>query len=278
MQSFIRIVSVFLTVLLLPLFALTEFVDSFSAGERTEQSKTNITGIGAYFRSQGVTTDGEYLYFSSKSTLYKTDMSGKNYVDINLSAVPAELGDNYGIKHIGGISYYNGFIYAGMEDSKVWRHPVVGVYLADTLEFVEYFELDSAVHTRGLPWVSVDGETGLLYAFDHSKTPEKIVVYNTENNMEKTAEIPLEETVKSVQGGEFYNGTLYVSANDETQAIYSVNVENGKTEKIIDRNLTKGSEGEGMTIIGSDGEAYILAFDLGPLFVNTNLRKYPLGE
>ena len=81
MQSFIRIVSVFLTVLLLPLFALTEFVDSFSAGERTEPSKTNITGIGAYFRSQGVTTDGEYLYFSSKSTLYKTDMSGKNYVD-----------------------------------------------------------------------------------------------------------------------------------------------------------------------------------------------------
>ncbi|MBR4767023.1 MAG: hypothetical protein IK085_09720 [Clostridia bacterium] len=276
MAVIIRVISAFLTVLMLPLYALTSAVDLIPADRRSEEMSVNIAGIGAYFRSQGVATDGEYLYFSSKTTLYKTDITGRNFVDINLDAIGPELKEK-GIKHIGGISYYNGFIYAGMEDSKVWNHPVVGVFSADTLTLAEYYELDSSVHTRGLPWVCVNPENGLLYAFDHSKTPGKILAYSVNDGMKPADEIPLCETVKSVQGAEFYEGMLYAATNDETQAVYAVNVETGEVEKITDRNLP-GGEGEGMTVVTKDGRPYILAFDLGPLFVNTNLRYYPLDN
>ena len=80
-----------------------------------------------------------------------------------------------------------------------------------------------------------------------------------------------------IQGAEFYGGLLYAATNDETQAVYTVNVETGEVEKFTDRNLT-GGEGEGMTVVTKDGRDYILAFDLGPLFVNTNLRYYPLDK
>ena len=50
-----------------------------------------------------------------------------------------------------------------------------------------------------------------------------------------------------------------------------------KTEKLIDRNLTKGSEGEGMTFIERDGKPVLLAIDMGPLFVNAFVREYPFN-
>ena len=276
MTVFVRVISAFAAVLLIPLYALTAAIDAVSAGKRTDETSVNIVGIGAYFRSQGVATDGEYLYFSSKTTLYKTDITGREFVGINLSAISAQLKD-IGIKHIGGMSYYGGYIYAGMEDSKVWEHPVVGVFSPDSLELVKYYELDSAVHTRGLPWVCVNPENGYLYAFDHSKQPGKILIYDVNNEMEPVGEVALSRTVASVQGAEFYGGLLYAATNDETQAVYAVNVETGEVEKFTDRNLT-GGEGEGMTVVTKDGRDYILAFNLGPLFVNTNLRYYPLDK
>ena len=276
MTVFVRIISVIAAVVLIPLYALTAAIDAVSADKRTDEMSVNIVGIGAYFRSQGVATDSENLYFSSKTTLYKTDITGREYAAVNLSAIPAELKD-LGIKQIGGMSYYDGYIYAGMEDSKVWEHPVVGVFSPDSLELVKYYELDSSVHTRGLPWVCVNTENGCLYAFDHSKQPEKILIYDINDEMKPAGEVPLARTVGSIQGAEFYGGLLYAATNDETQAIYAVNTETGAVEKFTDRNLT-GGEGEGMTVVVRDGKPYILAFDLGPLFINTNLRYYPIEK
>lgn len=279
-QTFMRIVSLLTVVCMLPFYLLTYGIDAISAGERTEASSVNVVGIGAYFRSQGITADGESnLYFSSKTTLVKTAADGRSFLAANYSAIPDELaGDEYGIAHIGGLSYYNGFIYAGLEDSKVWKHPMVGVYSAETLEIVEWFELDAAVHTRGLPWVTVDPSTGYLYAFDHSKNPTAILAYDTANGMTPVGEpVQLEQSIPNIQGGEFLNGTLYVATNDDTQAIYTVNVADGTSAKLFDRSLTSGSEGEGMTFITKDGRPCLLAIDMGPLFINANLRRYDIA-
>ncbi len=275
-----RTAAVLMAVLMLPFYALTYGIDAISLGKRTEAAHDNIVGVGAYFRSQGITSDEEgNLYFSSKTTLYKTEADGRSFVAANYSAIPSELKENCGIKHIGGLSYYNGKIYAGMEDSKVWQHPIVGVFDAGTLEIIEWFELDCTVHTRGLPWVAVDKETGLLYAFDHSKKPTAILSYDINNGMAPVGNVPLAETIPSIQGGEFIDGVFYAATNDDTQAIYKVDVARGSWEKLIDRNLTGGSEGEGMTVVEKNGETFILAMDMGPLFINSNLRWYSVkGE
>lgn len=269
-----RILSLIFAVILIPFSVLTHGIDLISQGERTDSAKTNIVGIGAYFRSQGITADGETLYFSSKTTLIRTKDDARTLVNANYSAIPDELKDNYGIAHIGGLSYYNGYIYAGLEDSKVWDYPIVGVYDADTLELVEYYIMDDEVITRGMPWVCVNPENGYLYCMDHSKNPTKILVYDTADKMAFVEEVALEESPYAIQGAEFCGGYLYAATNDDTQAIYKINPATGEVEKCLDRNLTSGSEGEGMTFMVKDGETVLVAMDMGPLFINAFVREY----
>lgn len=269
-----RILTVFFAIILIPFSVLTHGIDLISEGERTDTAKTNVVGIGAYFRSQGITTDGKTCYFSSKTTLIQTKDDTKTVINANYSAIPDELADKYGIAHIGGLSYYNGYIYAGLEDSKVWDYPIIGVYDAESIQLVKYHIMDSELITRGMPWVCVNPENGLLYCMDHSKQPTKILVYDTANEMKFVKDVALSEVVPSIQGAEFYNGILYAATNDDTQAIYKIDPESGEVSKFLDRNLTSGSEGEGMTFIIRDGKPVLVAMDMGPLFINAFVREY----
>ncbi|MBQ2841625.1 MAG: hypothetical protein IJE72_01160 [Clostridia bacterium] len=268
-----KVLSFVFAIILVPFSILTHGIDLISSGERTDSEKTNIVGIGAYFHSQGMASDGETLYFSSKTTLIRTEDDAKTLINANYFAIPDELKE-LGIKHIGGLSFYNGFIYAGLEDSKVWDYPIVGVYDAETLELVDYYIMDAEKITRGLPWVCVNPENGYLYCTDHSKNPTVLLVYDTANEMSFVKEVKLEESPYAIQGAEFCNGTLYAATNDDTQAIYTINPDSGKTEKLLDRNLTAGSEGEGMTFMVKDGAPVLIAMDMGPLFINAFVREY----
>lgn len=268
-----KILSVIFAVIFIPFSALTHGIDLLSAGERTDSAKTNVVGIGAYFRSQGITTDGETLYFSSKTTLIRTEDDARTLVNANYSAIPDELKE-LGIKHIGGLSYYNGKIYAGLEDSKVWDYPIVGVFDANTLELVEYYIMDAEKITRGLPWVCVDSQTGYLYCTDHSKNPTKLFAYDTADKMKLVKEVDLKESPYAIQGAEILDGIIYAATNDDTQAVYKINPADGGVEKVFDRNLTAGSEGEGMTFMKKNGETVIVAMDMGPLFINAFVRDY----
>lgn len=268
-----RILTLIFAVILIPFSALTHGIDLISSAERTDESKTNVVGIGAYFRSQGITSDGDTFWFSSKTTLIRTMGNYRTVVNANYSAIPEELSE-LGIKHIGGLSYYNGFIYAGLEDSKVWDYPIIGVYDAETLELIKYYIMDAELITRGMPWVTVDPETGLLYCTDHSKNPTKLLVYDTADEMAFVKEIPLSAVPYAIQGAEFCSGTLYAATNDDTQAVYAINVADGSVKKVLDRNLTSGSEGEGMTFVKRNGETVLVAMDMGPLFINAFVREY----
>lgn len=260
------------------LSALTLGIDALSAGKRhPEVSKDNVLLIGAAERSQGITTDGKYYYFSSKWGLTKSELDGKTRVKSNPLAIPKELKDEYGLAHIGGISYSkaDNCIYAGLEDSKVWEYPVVAVYDADTLKFTgRYYILDKALHTRGLPWVAVDNDRGLLITLDHSKKANELIFYDIADNMKYVGSVKLSETVRSIQGAEMYRGMLYAATNDDTQAVYKIDPKSGDVSKYFDRNLTKGSEGEGITVLETADGAVFHAIDMGPLFINAFIRHY----
>lgn len=260
------------------LSALTLGIDALSAGKRhPEVSKDNVLLIGAAERSQGITTDGKYYYFSSKWGLTKSELDGKTRVKSNPLAIPKKLKDEYGLAHIGGISYSkaDNCIYAGLEDSKVWEYPVVAVYDADTLKFTgRYYILDKALHMRGLPWVAVDNDRGLLITLDHSKKANELIFYDIADNMKYVGSVKLSETVRSIQGAEMYGGMLYAATNDDTQAVYKIDPKSGEVSKYFDRNLTKGSEGEGITVLETADGAVFHAIDMGPLFINAFIRHY----
>lgn len=231
--------------------------------------------LDAFVRGQGMTTDSEYFYYSGTFGLLKTELDGKEIVTSNLFAIPPELLLK-GCRHIGGISYYNGKLYCPIEDSKVFENLYIAVYDAETLDLIHYAPVPLEKHEKGIPWCVVDKDTGLVYSArrDHITS---LNIYDS-NTLEFLYELPLDvkegESVHKIQGGEIHDGVLYLSASREQQAIFAIKLETGQAMKLIDRNLTDGTEGEGLTILQTENGAFFHVLDIGPLFLNVHLRSY----
>ena len=263
------------------LLTLTNGVNGFLNGDiYPYDSNSKVVGLESLERAQGVTTDGEYWYFSGKSSLVKIGFDNQTVYAYNYKALDGELSENYNSKHIGGISYYNGYIYASLEDSKQWQHPVIALYDAETLEYTGIcHEVSSEILTRGIPWVAVDAENGFIYA-SHSKTVEEIHCFDLDT-FEYVKSFAISDPIDAIQGGEVYNGKLYVGTNDSTRAVYTIDVKSGKVEKLFDRIMYQpklidnfGGEGEDLTVYPMEDGTLIHALDIGALFIDSNLRHY----
>ena len=263
------------------LLTLTNGVNGFLNGDIYPYgSNSKVVGLESLERAQGVTTDGEYWYFSGKTSLVKIGFDNQTVYAYNYKALDGELSENYNSKHIGGISYYNGYIYASLEDSKQWQHPVIALYDAETLEYTGIcHEVSSEILTRGIPWVAVDAENGFIYA-SHSKTVEEIHCFDLDT-FEYVKSFAVSDPMDAIQGGEVYKGKLYVGTNDSTRAVYTIDVKSGKVEKLFDRIMYQpklidnfGGEGEDLTVYPMEDGTLIHALDIGALFIDSNLRHY----
>ena len=272
--------------LLLPLTALVLVLSGFfelaSLGARPpEVSKTLLLNDQAWEASQGVTTDGENFYFSCKFGLIKTKADCKTVLARSADAIPKEL-QAIGVSHIGGISHYGGKLYCAAEDSKVFEHPYVLVFDAQTLQYTgECYEMDPARHTKGLPWVAVDGETGVLYCAARDNATE-LMRYDLKSrryldNLPLVNDDPAFNLHK-IQGGEVCRGVLYTAANDEGQSVARVDLATGRAEVLFKRSLFPGSEGEGLTVsVTSDG-LRLHCLDMSPIFLSAYVRTYAISE
>lgn len=231
----------------------------------------------AFTSGQGITTDGEYFYTSGAITAINTTALAKLTVDgmvtvkVNMNPLPEKCTAR-GNNHIGGISAYNGKIYASVEGGGECKACIV-VFDCDTLKPTgEIYDLPNEFYPTGIPWLAVDGDTGLLYAgiWSHS---EYIRVYDVNNGMSHVRDIRITgmNDIHRVQGGEFYNGTLYLSSDTggEVDGIWiknvlSVNVETGETKVAFERNVGREKlETEGMTFLPmKDGSnMHVLDYD-----------------
>lgn len=269
--------ALFFTVALL----MTGGINSLFNGDVYEyESVSSVIGLETLVRVQGVTNDGECFYFSGKTSLEKTDLDCDEILALNTSAIPDELAEKYGVAHIGGISYANGIIYAPLEDSKVWEHPLIALYDSETLEYTGvYYELPTELQTRGVPWIVCDASHGVAYTGDSRNYKEIYVFSLTDFTYIKTIEFDAE--IEKIQGGEYYNGELYFGTNDATRAVYKVNPETGETEKLFDRIMYEyklidnfGGEGEDLTVLPMEDGTYIHTLQLGALFIDSTLRHY----
>lgn len=263
------------------LLTLTNGVNGLLNGDiYPYDSNSKVVGLESLERAQGVTTDGEYWYFSGKTSLVKIGFDNQTFYAYNYKALDGELSENYNSKHIGGISYYNGYIYASLEDSKQWKHPVIALYDAETLEYTGIcHEVSSEILPRGIPWVAVDAENGFIYA-SHSKTVEEIHCFDLDT-FEYVKSFAVSDPMDAIQGGEVYKGKLYVGTNDSTRAVYTIDVKSGKVEKLFDRIMYQpelidnfGGEGEDLTVYPMEDGTLIHALDIGALFIDSNLRHY----
>ncbi len=248
---------------------------------RTEQ----FTLDEALLMSQGITTDGEYFYTAGSIAaldlvgMAKWTADGFEKVIYTHSAIPKEIKEKYNSDHIGGISYYDGKIYAATED-ETDTYNLILIYDAETLEFSgEYYDLGTEYLDDGIPYCAVDGENGYLYTSQFHET-DFILAYNLDD-MTFSHKIMLSEPINRIQGAEYYDGLLYMSydvSGSGTEKVQTVDVKTGKVETLFERTVSeRDHEAEGLTVYPMEDGSFIHIADYDKL-VSVNIRHYSLTK
>ncbi len=238
----------------------------------------------AMYTGQGITTDGEYYYTSGSMTavnmtgLAKWSADDFKIVTKRLGVIPDEYTEKYDSNHVGGISYYNGLIYASVENSSK-DHPLVITYDCETLKAVDVYELPVDILPNGIPWCAVDGTNGYLYCSPF-RNVEKIAAFDLKT-MTFDHYIELSEEVTRIQGGEVYGNTLYLSSDngENTDTVCCVDVFSGNVSVLCERTVPglNGNEAEGLTVCPMPDGSLIHVIDYDRV-VGIYIRHYAVAE
>lgn len=238
----------------------------------------------AMYAGQGITTDGEYFYTSGSLTalgvagLAKWDIETLEQLQVNPKAIPEECREKYESDHIGGISYYDGKIYASVENEPE-DYSLIITYDAATLQPMDMYEMPNEYLPDGIPWCAVDADNGYLYCSPFSDV-NYIVACDLET-MEFSHLIELSEEITRIQGGEVYEGVLYLSHDDESNddRVLMVDISTGKVSELCTRSLPglAGNEAEGLTIYPMEDGSLIHILDYDKT-VGVYVRHYKLAE
>ena len=222
----------------------------------------------AMYAGQGITTDGEYYYTSGSLTAFgvaglaKWDAETFEQVAVNTKAIPEKYVNAHDSDHIGGISYYDGKIYAAVEN-EAEDFSLVITYDTETLQPVDSYKMPNEYLPDGIPWCAVDADNGYLYCSPFNEV-DYIVACDLET-MEFSHIIELSETVYRIQGGEVYEGVLYLSNDDESNSdkILTVDISTGKVKRLCTRTLPSvaGNEAEGLTVCPMEDGSFIHVLD-----------------
>ncbi len=220
-----------------------------------EKSKDQVDGRF----SQGVATDGVYWYFSARQKLIKTTYNFEFLITKEnplQCPIPQFLLDQ-DYDHIGDIAYFEGNIYAPIEDV-AYVKPIIGIYDADDLEFTGEFIQVPQSH---FPWIAVDPRTGYFYSSEFSGV-NKLFVYDPEQNFAIIDMVYLDRTLGRVQGGAFHGDLLYLAC-DIGDYVYEVEVASGTVTPVI--MVLPGPEMEGIEAYELDsGVLHFVAETGGP--------------
>lgn len=276
------------SVITLPLLLITILTSPVAGSTETAElvSENVFVFEKALLMGQGIATDGEYYYTSGAITALKLTALAKftfddmELVDSHINPLPDECTERAD-DHIGGISVYDGKIYASVEDSEDYLSPCIVVFDCETLEPTgEIYDLPNDIFDDGVPWCAVDGETGYLYTSKWTDI-NSVYVYDTANEMSFVKEIKLSETIHRIQGGEFYNGKLYLSHDIEDNGnfknILGVDINTGIVEVAAIRDVGGDNiEAEGLTFYPSEDGSVMHVLDYNKV-IGIFVRHYKVN-
>ncbi len=214
------------------------------------------------FRTQGIASDGESLWFSWLTGIERTDLTAETvHVARRYDAIPPDLVDT-GHNHIGDIDVHDGILYAPIEDGPGYLSPWIALYRADDLSWTgQSFELPHEYLTEGVPWVAIDGPRGVAYTAEWNDTTRLNVHRLSDFELIRT--VPLDKTVPRIQGAKIFRGSLYIARdNGGEKSIEAIDPETGHVTHLFDRNLGKDYETEGIAFVRRRSGTVMLTTDI----------------
>ena len=275
-------------IIMLPLLVLTLLFTPRAQDTDTARfvSQNVFVFDQALAMGQGITADGAYYYTSGAATglhvtaLAKYDFNTLEQVARRWNPLP-EICSARGNNHIGGISCYNGKIYASVEGGGECEACIVVYNCADLSWTGEVYDLPNADFPDGIPWLAVDGENGLLYASKWSHA-ETLYAFDVNDGMRLVREISLTGLgeLDRIQGGEFYEGKLYLSNDCKNtggiKRILTVDTATGEVSVLAERDVgTENCEAEGLTVFPAADGSLVHVLDYNKA-VGVFLRHYTL--
>jgi hypothetical protein len=230
-------------------------------------------------RSQGVVAaptviGGGWVFSGLNGLMEKTDDAFHTLV---LRPMPADAvepefhddGTNYLTgTHIGDIDYYDGKIYASLEDGEEgedpvkvntpeYQHPYIAEFDAQTLLYLGKHPLPLERQVAGVPWVAADGPAGVLYTSEWDQPHNVINVYDI-HTFAFLRTIPLVYPpsfgegfkLNRIQGAKVLGGALYASRDDDAKSVFKIDLTTGAVTKLfsLDPPADVPSEMEGIAV------------------------------
>jgi Ca2+-binding RTX toxin-like protein len=152
-----------------------------------------------------------------------------------ISAIPPELAA-MGLDHIGDIDYADGKLYVALDNSELdYSTGYVAIFDAKTLEYTgELYGLTGAPsnpHHDVASWVAVDAQAGLGYGKEY-QSGNTINVYNLSDWSFKDT-ITMDKNLVNIQGAKVLNGMMYMSSDNDTQSVYSLDMATGHVTELF---------------------------------------------
>jgi hypothetical protein len=226
---------------------------------------------GAY--RQGVARREGGWIFSSNDALFRTDDAFVELAAVG-PAIPPEYAGR-GFDHIGDVDVVGNVIYAPLEQPQYSRGTqMMARYDATTLAFKDAVD----VKQQHNAWVTVDPRTGIAYSMDEFGG-QALLRYDTRKGWKRLRPLAMSQRVDRVQGGDVFDGAVWLSTDDATDGVYRVDLRTGQVQSLGSPGRVDG-EGEGIDATPLPGrDLHVLTADVAIVPVRlVDLRVAPRGD
>lgn len=255
--------------------ALVILVQFFALDVMAALRTTNLPSTTSVYRlksvipvegRQGIACDGNFIYISGTSALYKYDMDG-NLLKRNETPFDSYPGQ---VNHIGDIDVYNDDLYVSAENFNegTGQNILIAIHDSETLKLKRTYSFQSDSGQTEISGITVDPikKTLWLCSWDFGESGSYLYEYDIKGKYLR--KVHLQPVPQNIQGVYWVNGDLFITADDgiaddnDPDHIYRVKLSSyGSASVVLEKTLDEAirhGEVDGLCIDPKSGDLLVL--------------------